>query len=329
MKDIIIIGTGKASLLHYRSYKKIKVKGNIYFVDIKKKSNYIVNQNIYSSIKECVLINDLKVNNLIVDICTPKSEFLKLIEDCYSLNIKDILVEKPFVFNEKTINKINKLNIVMVENYLYSKLTELIKSYIDNNNKKISLIYSNFSKNRIPESLNGRGYNKKATLNYEIEIPHQIYISQYFLNNSYNIKNIITSASDLKIENITLVNHGYGLIISRSNDVDIIYESNLASMITQKRIIICTKDDYAIEGNYAIYSNNLELLKPANMSIYYNGKLIYNEIVEEDDNFTCFINKAYLYFNNQASNPNYIDIISFSNIMNLYCNNLLKMENKK
>lgn len=324
MKDIIIVGTGKAALLHYNSYNKLKKKGKIFFVDIKNHSNYILNNRIYSSIQECIKSNDLKIGNFIVDICTPKSEFLTIIESCKKFEIKDILVEKPFVISEKKAKELSNMNIVMVENYLFSKLTQIIKRYLDENNKKVDLIYINFSKNRISESLAGRGYNKDVTLNYEIEIPHQIYLTQYFLNNPSNIYNNITCSRDLKIDNVLLENHGYGLIISKYKDINIIYESNLASIIVQKRIIICTKDGYTIEGNYAIYSNELKLIKPANMSVYYNGKIIYNEVIKEDDNFTYFIDAAYSYFNKDALNPNVIDISSFSNIMNLYCNNLLK-----
>ena len=329
MKDIVIIGTGKAALLHYNSYKKIQNIGKIYFVDVKKNSQFISNIVIYSSICECIENNNLHINNLIIDICTPKSEFLSIIKHCKNLGIKDILVEKPFVIDERLAKKLNGLNVIMVENYLFSKLTTIIKEYLDKKHKEISLIYTNFSKDRISESLSGRGYIKEVTLNYEIEIPHQVYLTQYFLNNPADIQNSITCSRDLKVGNISLENHGYGLIISRSNDINIIYESNLTSIITQKRIIICTKDNYAIEGNYALYSKDLELIKPANMSIYYNGQLIYNEIIEEDDNFAYFIKNAYLYFNNEAPNPNFVDIISFSNIMNLYCNNLLKRKMSK
>ena len=298
-------------------------------MDIKNHSNYISNNKFYSTIQECIKSNDLKTNNLIIDICTPKSEFLKIIENCKKLGIKNILVEKPFVIDKKTLMRLNNMNIVMVENYLFSKLTRMIKNYIDKNNKTIDLIYTNFSKNRISESIAGRGYNTKVTLNYEIEIPHQIYLTQYFLNNPNNIQNSITCSRDLKIGDVSLENHGYGLIISKCNDINIIYESNLTSVITQKRIIICTKDGYTIEGNYAIYSRKLELIKPANMSIYYNGKIIYNEVIEEDDNFTYFIDAAYSYFNNETKNPNFVDISSFSNIMNLYCNNLLERKRCK
>lgn len=329
MKDIIIVGSGKAALLHYNSYKKLKNKVKIYFTDIKNFSNYITNNKLYSTIQECIKSNDLKINNLIVDICTPKSEFLKIIKNCKSLGIKDVLVEKPFVIDNKTLMKLDNMNIVMVENYLFSKLTQMIKKYLDENNKKVDLIYTNFSKNRISESIARRGYNTEVTLNYEIEIPHQIYLTQYFLNNPNSIQNDITCSRDLKIGDVSLENHGYGLIISRYNDIDIIYESNLTSVITQKRIIIRTKDGYTVEGNYAIYSKDLKLIKPANMSIYYNGKIMYSEFIEEDDNFTYFIDAAYSYFNKEANNPDLVDINTFSNIMYLYCNNLLERKNIK
>ena len=126
-----------------------------------------------------------------------------------------------------------------------------------------------------------------------------------------------------------LENHGYGLIISKYNVINIIYESNLTTVIAQKRIVICTKDGYTIEGNYAIYSKKLKLMKPANMSVYYNGKIIYYEVIEEDDNFTYFIDAAYSYFNKRTVNPDIVDISSFSNIMNLYCNNLLERKKCK
>ena len=43
MKDIIIVGTGKAGFLHYYSYKKFEKIGRVYFVDIDGK---IKNENI-------------------------------------------------------------------------------------------------------------------------------------------------------------------------------------------------------------------------------------------------------------------------------------------
>ena len=67
MKDIIIIGTGKAALLHSNSYKKIKNKGRLFFVDIKKNNRYNFKDTIYNSIESCIKENNLDVNKLIVD----------------------------------------------------------------------------------------------------------------------------------------------------------------------------------------------------------------------------------------------------------------------
>lgn len=330
MKDIIIVGAGKAALLHFNSYKKIKKIGNIYFVDIKRSSEYFKNIKIYSTIQECIKENTLQKNNIIIDICTPKSEFFNILDVCLNEKLKDILIEKPFVITEETIEKYNKLNIVMVENYLYSKVTQWIKAYLNKNKKDIKLILTNFSKNRMPDSSTGRGYRKKVTLNYEIEIPHQIYLTQYFLNNSNNIKNNITCSRDMKIGDMVLKNHGYGLIISQIDDVDVIYESNLTSIITQKRIIVCTKDGFAIEGNYALYSENLNLIKKANINLYSDGKLIKNISYDKDDNFTYFIKKTYEFFNNNSNdNPNLVSIKVFSSIMDKYCTNLLNRKELK
>lgn len=319
MKDIIIVGTGKAALLHYRSYLKIKDRGKIYFVDIINKSKYIEDIIIYHSIKECIEENKLKVNNLIVDICTPKSEFYNVLDICKKLGINDVLVEKPYIYNKKY----DSLNLVMVENYLYSKVTQYIKNYIESKHKKINMIYTNFSKNRIIDSSMGRGFNNKVTLNYEIEIPHQLYITNYFLDNYSNCNNLITCSRDMRVGDMHLKNHGYGLIMSKIKDVDVIYESNLTSAIVQKRIIICTDDNYSIEGNYAIYTKSLKLLMKPNVTIYKNGKKEKTKVFNKDDNFTYFITDAYAYFNNKKEMEHKVPIESFSNELSLYCKNLL------
>ena len=46
------------------------------------------------------------------------------------------MVEKPFVIDNKTLMKLDNMNIVMVENYLFSKLTQMIKKYLNENNYK-------------------------------------------------------------------------------------------------------------------------------------------------------------------------------------------------
>lgn len=112
MKDIIIVGTGKAGFLHYYSYKKFEKIGRIYFVDIdgKIKNENIKDSKVYSSIESTIKKEKLDVNNIIVDICTPKSVFLDIIMECKQLNIRDILVEKPFIVNKEFFEENDDLN---------------------------------------------------------------------------------------------------------------------------------------------------------------------------------------------------------------------------
>lgn len=322
MKDIIIVGTGKASLLHYNSYKKIKKTGKILFVDIKETSDYIVNEKIYSSIEDCVKKNSLVCKNVIIDICTPKSEFVEILNVCNKLGIRDVLVEKPLVLDFYELINFSELNIVMVENYLFSNLTRYIKQYLLDNNKCISLIYTNFSKNRMVDSAKRRGYRNIETINYDIEIPHQVYLTQYFLGVKNNIINLYTCAKDMILVENVLKNHGYGLIMSDFNNVKAIYESDLQTNTTQKKIIICTTDNYVIEGEYALYSPDLKLEKNAYVNIFYNGKIIKHITISEDDNFYYFIRTVYKYFNDGSNNLEIINIKEFSEIMRLYYYNL-------
>ena len=69
MKDIIIVGTGKAGFLHYYSYKKFKKIGDIYFVDIdgKIKNENIDKHKVYLTLEKAIKENELDVNNVIVD----------------------------------------------------------------------------------------------------------------------------------------------------------------------------------------------------------------------------------------------------------------------
>ena len=163
MKDIIIVGTSKAAFLHFKSYNKLSNVGKIFFTDIKENASNknIKTKKIYKSIIDTLSQNNLNSNNIIVDICTPKEEFYNIINQCISLGINNIIVEKPFMASKDFFNQYPNLHILMVQNYLYSNIISEIKKKIEENNFNIKLIYTNFSKNRINDSINRRGMSKK------------------------------------------------------------------------------------------------------------------------------------------------------------------------
>ena len=84
MKDVILVGKGKASRIHTMSYNKFKEKVNLYYADID------------ISIQKIIEDNNLDINNIIVDIVTPKEVIINVIETCESLGLYYIIVEKPF-----------------------------------------------------------------------------------------------------------------------------------------------------------------------------------------------------------------------------------------
>ncbi|MEN8905065.1 MAG: hypothetical protein ABF289_03805, partial [Clostridiales bacterium] len=263
MKNVIIVGLGKAGWLHYKAYEKIERMGEVYFVDKVRTQKYFEKQQIYRNITELINELNLKSDNVIVDICTPKEEFQNIISESIDCGIENILIEKPFCVDENFFIKKKKLNIIMVENYKVSKITQEIKKIIEKKNYNIKFIYTNFSKSRISDTLNGRGVSKTITSNFEIEIPHQIYVVNFILNrNNFKRQKVVyCKTKDLKIDNVVLKNHAYGLIEIRKDNVVVKHESDLTTNILRKEIEIRCENNILILANYILYDFELNIIQ--------------------------------------------------------------------
>lgn len=323
MKDIIIIGTGKAGFLHFYSYQKFKEVGKIYFVDIdgKIKNKNIKTERVYTSIKEVIDDNKLNIGNIVVDICTPKSVFFDMINKCKELKLKDIIVEKPFIVEEKFFTENKELNIAMIQNYDYSKIITETKKIIEEKKLKPKLIYTNFSKNRTEESFNGRGMYKKITRNIEHDIPHQVYFTQFILGDTKETKLLLQEEKDMIKDDKNLEKHGYSKIITQKDDVIVIHESDFATNTKIREIIVVCNDNTTIRGEFLFYDNDLNKLKDGNVSVFKNNKVIYQKIIDYDDNmYECLLD-IYKYFNQDKRNNKFQNnIIEFSKEMNMYIN---------
>lgn len=323
MKDIIIVGTGKAGFLHSYSYEKFNKIGKIFFVDIEGK---IKNENIkadkaYLTIKEAIAENNLDANNIIVDICTPKSVFIDIVMECKNLNIKDIMVEKPFIVEQDFFEKNKELNIAMVHNYIYSEITKGVKKIIEKKSFKIKLIYTNFSKNRTEESFNGRGMYKKVTRNIEHDIPHQVYIAQYILGKTANTNLLLKEEKSMVKGDMELKKHGYSKIISQKDDVIVIHESDFSTNTKIREIIVVCEDNIVVRGEFLFYDRDLNKLKDGKIKVFKNDKVIEEETISYDDNMYECLLEIYNYFNSGEYSTKYKDeILDFSKEMNLYMN---------
>lgn len=325
MKDIVIIGTGKAAFLHYYSYKKMKNIGNIYFVDIDgkiKNKNIDNGQKVYTKIADVIEKNKLNAEDLIVDICTPRSVFLDVIAECKILNINKIIVEKPFIVDEKYFEDNKELDIAMVRNYSYSEIVNTVKKIINDNKLKIRMVYTNFSKNRMEQSFNGRGMYKSVTRNIEHDIPHQIYMTQYILgDNGQERKLLLKEEKAMVKENKRLPRHGYSKTISMAGDVCIIYESDFSTNTKIRELIVTCNDDIAIKGEFLFYDEDLNKLENGSVQVLKNGKLVKNIEISFDDNMYECLNDMYNYFNTDGKSKKYHkSIIDFSKEIKLYLN---------
>lgn len=304
MKDVILVGKGKASRIHTMSYNKSKEKINLYYADID------------IPIQKIIEDNNLDINNIIVDIVTPKEVFIDVIEACESLGLYDIIVEKPFVIEDDFFLKHPKLNIVMVQNYMYSVTTNYVKKYIEYNNLKIKLIMTNFSKNRINESIKMRGMSSKITENYEIEVPHQVYICDYILGGRSTL--LMLEQKDMHNIDRTLKNHGYSFSLVRNKDVLISHQCDLTSNTLHKGMTIYCENNVVISVEYSIYDKDLDCLRNSRVVVYKDRKKILDEEIIDDNMYYC-LKEYYEYFNSKKENNIYKErIINFSNIMKEY-----------
>ncbi len=286
------------------SYNKFKEKVNLYYADID------------MPIQKVIKDNNLDINNIIVDIVTPKEVFIDVIETCESLGLHDIIVEKPFVIEDGFFLKHPKLNITMVQNYMYSLTTNYVKKYIEDNNLKIKSIMTNFSKNRINESIKMRGMSSKITENYEIEVPHQVYICDYILGGRSNL--LMLEQKDMHNIVRTLKNYGYSFSLVKNKDILISHQCDLTSNTLHKGMTIYCENNIVISVEYSIYDKDLECLKNSRVVVYKDRKNILDEEIIDDNIYYC-LKEYYEYFNSKKESNIYKErIINFSNIMKEY-----------
>lgn len=286
-KTIILVGLGKAGKLHYNSYKKIGIE-TIYLVDKNPNPNYFKNYKIYQNLESVINEVDCKGDNIIVDITTPYENFYEIITNCKKLGLKNIIVEKPFVLQNDY--DFRDLNIIMTQNYLYSKVYKYIKNYIFREKLQISYMFSNFSKDRREDTFNLRGIGKTLTDAFHIEIPHQVYLTIDLFND--DIKLIYKNSEDFCFKNKIFKNLGEANLFLKTKSTFISLYSNLATDILNKKIEILTKENIYIVAKFFTYNSDMQIIDKGNVNIYKDKKLIKSVSFKQDD-MMCEMIKSY------------------------------------
>ncbi|BBB89566.1 MAG TPA: hypothetical protein PKA28_16620 [Methylomusa anaerophila] len=291
--EIIIIGAGKAGYLHLNSYLKIIKNNKINKININKiyifdpqKNNYI-NTNLLDNKKIDIIefysnFKDLlyKVSpNSIVDICVPAPIIEDIMDNIISFGFTKLIVEKPcIVESNKLKNIFSKIQLFIIENYLYSQVTKEGMLYLKNKASLPDNVTIEFSKNRLTDSLNKRGfYNGKAPLVWQLEFPHMIYLCNYLFGNLGKIT--FSSSSDLIINNQILKNHNSGTVHFSNLKTIFKLVSNLSYPQKKRFLKIDYSDKTSIIFNYSNPNSNEYGFTELNNY----GEVIYQKRIENDD----------------------------------------------
>ena len=319
MKNIIIVGTGKAAYLHHLKYKKLGYQ-NIYFLDNKITKTYIDSTNIFYSIDSLLSTNIFEPEYTVVDICTPCSIFMDIIDDFISKGMINFIVEKPFIVPDNYFDDKEGIKFIMMENYKYSLITNDIIKFLKSQNVNIKKIRIDFSKDRINESMSKRGISSdNIPTNFEIEMPHEIYLADYLVDNGVKHYHTIY-LENMKRGDVTLPKHGYGLIKYVRNDVEIVLESNLMKN-PNRRFIEIEFDGGFIRANYIIYDGLFNKKNDGVIEITTGSdkKTLYYDL---DDNMYYSL-KRYLYDLDKGLNISTYksEILNFSQTLNYVIKN--------
>ena len=163
--------------------------------------------------------------------------------------------------------------------------------------------------------MNNRGFLKKVTQNFEIEIPHQIYLADYIINSNKKINILYKEQKDFEVNGLVLKKHGYGKIIMNQDNVLIIHESDLMTDNKRKEINIICDNDLSINAKYLLYDNDMNIRQKGKLVIKNNDSIIIEKEYSIDDNMYNCLNEYYRYFNDNLKNYKYINrILRFSKV---------------
>lgn len=270
MVDIIIVGCGTQGWVHTNCYAKLKDMFNIRIVGVvdlepKQLSTFkhsliklgfdtqkIIFKNTLSEISK-----ELDISNSIVDIVTPNNCHYPIAKTAVGMGARKIIIEKPSAHEILDANNIEKLSgvICMVENYLFSSVTQYIQRYIKEHELKPLFVKTEFSKDRRLDSLKGRGISEDYIPHvFTIEIPHQIAIVSYLLGFPKYVYD--AWCNDMILPDGRICNHGEGAItLAHNNEVTTYNFSCLQGFrhlsIAYRTIRVYCEDNIKIFGYYS------------------------------------------------------------------------------
>ena len=265
---IIIVGAGKAGTLHLQSY--IRIFGDslplIAVVDIKGPAPQFTDLLCRHKLKPLrvsrlgeIQRNVAHIGPVLVDICSPTDTHVAVIRDAVAAGFDNILVEKPItsVYNDFEFIRTLDINLAVVSNYFYSKLTQVIGEVLTRKPTAPRLVAMNFSKNRIPDTSQCRGFvDTRPPHVFTVEVPHQLYLLSTWVGRPHLIS---AAVEDMVIGERHFQDHGAGLILCKNypkrwpgEETTSLLWSDLTSHRKIRRVLMIWKDGTVLQADYPL-----------------------------------------------------------------------------
>ena len=291
---IIIVGSGKATLLHLNAYMKIWhdqeppkifiIAGDVIDIEIK---DILKKYPLFVQLKNLQQMVELRQPDSIIDICTPTATHRNIIEKMVDAGFGRFLVEKPLVTTADDLEWIRSKNIhvAIMQNYMFSHATQRALDLIQENEIEPKSMVSFFCKDRMQESIKRRGFSGDEPPHvFTIELPHQLYIATEFLGPA---KVVAAYAKNMQTDDAVFSNHGTGVIYlehsrsfsERAQHSTSVHFSCLSSDKPVKCVIISDNNGRTLTIHYPTSKNVLTSTIEIRDNIGNNRK----EVFENDD----------------------------------------------
>lgn len=250
-------------------------------------------------------------NQTIVHICTAPEKHFDTIKQVADLGYKKIIVEKPLTISLENLEKIieiekaRKLDILVVANWVYSSLTARINEIISTKiYGRVLHLSIEQNKPRFSRTI----ANSTHTTVFDVEIPHEVALSQYLLG---PIKEITGSMYGDMVFNGTIVRKMGKVqiaLLHQNGHTSALY-SDLTSPI-RKRVVNVYFEDHLIVGNYPIGSDD----NHSQVSVFHDSKLFNSEIIPDDPLTSC-LTEFYKYFIGEIQDKPVSDLLFNSEVI--------------
>ncbi|AJR05308.1 hypothetical protein H744_1c0283 [Photobacterium gaetbulicola Gung47] len=182
----------------------------------------------------------------------------------------------------------------MMKNYLHSKVHHTVKDIINKFSLDPLVSVTNFSKDRRFDSSSGRAFSNSRTPSvFEIEIPHQIYLSEDLFGDTDNF--LLVKSEDMLVGHEKIPNHGVGVVVGKHEcgSISINY-SNLQYHRVTRSLDIIFKDQFYLHAIYAPICDELSDVKAGVILSKASNVLEKHLFVGGDDNMLEMLKFAYL-----------------------------------